>query len=151
MKPHLESLFGAAKSDGYSLMLSSGYRSYGYQVTVYNRIVGQKGQAAADRESARPGYSEHQTGLAADVAPRSGWCDLSQCFGSTPEGKWLASNAYRYGFVIRYPQGKESVTGYLYEPWHIRFVGTELSQEMHRTGQATLEEFFGISGGTEYN
>lgn len=151
MAPALESLFAGAKAAGYTLMLSSGYRSYSYQVGVYNGIVASQGQAAADQQSARPGYSEHQTGFAADVAPRSGHCDLSQCFGTTPEGEWLAANAWRYGFIIRYQADKVAVTGYEYEPWHIRYVGTDLSTEMHKTGITTLEEFFGVSGGTSYN
>lgn len=151
MAPALVSLFNGAKAAGYTLMLSSGYRSYGYQVSVYNGIVRSQGQGAADKQSARPGYSEHQTGLAADVAPRSGRCDLSQCFGNTPEGQWLAANAYKFGFIIRYTADKESVTGYEYEPWHIRYVGTDLSTEMHSKGIKTLEEFFDVSGGTSYN
>jgi D-alanyl-D-alanine carboxypeptidase len=151
MAPALVNMFDAAKNAGYALKLSSGYRSYSYQVTVYNRIVASKGQAQADTESARPGYSEHQTGLAADIAPRSGKCDLSQCFGATPEGKWLAANAYKYGFIIRYPVDKVAVTGYEYEPWHARYVGVSLSTEMHKQGIETLEEFFKVSGGTTYN
>ncbi len=151
MAPHLEQLFAAAQAAGVPLELSSGYRSYNYQVRVYGGEVKTYGQAKADSESARPGFSEHQTGLASDVAPADGTCDLSQCFGTTPAGQWLAAHAYEYGFIVRYPQGKESVTGYEYEPWHIRYVGTDLSQEMHRQGIQTLEEFFNISGGTNYN
>jgi D-alanyl-D-alanine carboxypeptidase len=151
MAPALATMFSAAHAAGHDLKLSSGYRSYNYQVTVYNRIVVSKGQSQADTESARPGYSEHQTGLAADIAPRSGKCDLSQCFGSTPEGKWLAANAYKYGFIIRYPSDKVSITGYEYEPWHVRYVGASLSAEMHKQGIETVEEFFNVSGGTRYN
>lgn len=151
MAPALEKLFAGAKAAGYTLMLSSGYRSYSYQVGVYNGIVASQGQVAADEQSARPGYSEHQTGLAADVAPSSGTCDLSQCFGTTPQGGWLAANAYKYGFIIRYPADKQSVTGYEYEPWHIRYIGTDLSMQMHNQGIETLEEFFGVSGGASYN
>jgi D-alanyl-D-alanine carboxypeptidase len=151
MAPALLSLFAAAKNAGHELKLSSGYRSYDYQVTVYNRIVAAKGQDQADKESARPGYSEHQTGLAADVAPRSGKCDLAQCFGTTPEGKWVAANAYKYGFIIRYPNDKVTITGYEYEPWHLRYVGVSLATEMHTKDTETLEEFFDVSGGTSYN
>jgi D-alanyl-D-alanine carboxypeptidase len=88
--------------------------------------------------------------LAADIAPLSRKCDLQQCFAQTPEGQWLAANAYRYGFIIRYPADKQAVTGYEYEPWHIRFVGTQLANEMHKQGVDTLEEFFTVSGGTAY-
>lgn len=150
MAPALEALFKAAAGAGNPLMLSSGYRSYDYQVTVYNSEVKAYGQAKADEESARPGYSEHQTGLAADVAPADGTCDLQQCFGTTAAGKWLAAHAYQYGFVIRYPEGKQSVTGYEYEPWHIRYVGSDLAAEMHKQGVTTLEEFFGLPAAPDY-
>ena len=151
MAPALVQLFKAAEQEGLHLMLSSTYRSYQYQVGVYNRIVAQQGQASADEQSAKPGYSEHQTGLAADIAPLSGHCDLSQCFGTTPEGQWVAAHAYEYGFIVRYPDAKHDITGYEYEPWHIRYVGTELSKEMHLQGITTLEEFFSVTGGTQYN
>lgn len=146
----MEQLFAAASKDNISLMLSSGYRSYTYQVNLYNGYVSSQGQETADTQSARPGYSEHQTGLAADVEPASKHCEVEACFGDTPEGKWVAANAYRYGFIIRYPVGKESVTGYEPEPWHIRYIGVELATEMHNHNVQTLEEFFGISGGTTY-
>ena len=146
----LQELFAAADNSGLHLLLSSGYRSYAYQVQVYNSIVRAQGQGTADEQSARPGYSEHQTGLAADVAPVSRKCDLRQCFGDTPEGMWLAANAYRYGFIVRYPSDKPAVTGYEYEPWHLRYVGADLSKQMHEQHIATLEEFFNVSGGTQY-
>jgi D-alanyl-D-alanine carboxypeptidase len=147
----LESIAKTAKSEaGLQLMLSSGYRSYSFQVNLYNRYVSQQGQASADAQSARPGYSEHQTGLAADLEPVSRTCEVEQCFGNTPEGKWLAANAYRFGFIIRYTQNKTSVTGYDYEPWHVRYVGTDLSQQMHQQGIETLEEFFGLPAAPDY-
>jgi D-alanyl-D-alanine carboxypeptidase len=108
------------------------------------------GQAEADRTSARPGYSEHQTGLAFDVEVSGGKCHLEKCLGETPDGKWVAANAYKYGFIVRYPEGKENVTGYDYEPWHLRYVGTDLASEMHTKSVQTLEEFFNISGGKNY-
>lgn len=151
MADPLVSLFAGAKQVGYNLMLSSGYRSYAYQVSVYNKIVSSEGRTTADQESARPGHSEHQTGLAADVAPTSGRCDLSQCFGNTPEGQWLAANAYKYGFIIRYPADKTAITGYEYEPWHLRYVGINLAAEMHNRGIETLEEFFGLTAAPDYN
>ena len=146
----LEAMFAAAKTQGINLMLSSGYRSYVYQVNLYNGYVQSQGQAAADTESARPGYSEHQTGLAADLEPVSRNCEVEQCFAATPEGEWLVANAYKYGFIIRYTADKVPVTGYEYEPWHVRYVGTALSNEMHKDGIETLEEFFGVSGGQSY-
>jgi D-alanyl-D-alanine carboxypeptidase len=150
MATPLQQLFDAAAAAGYHLRLTSAYRSYGYQIGVYNRIVASAGQTSADEQSARPGYSEHQTGLAADVAPLNGRCELLQCFGGTAEGQWLAKNAYIYGFIIRYPADKEAVTGYEYEPWHIRYIGTDLAAELHKTNTETLEEFFDVSGGTLY-
>ncbi len=138
----LEQLFAAAKQDGVSLMLASGYRSYNDQVSVYSNYVKTQGQAAADTFSARPGHSEHQTGLAADVEPINRKCEVEKCFGDMVEGKWLAANAYKYGFIIRYPADKTDVTGYDYEPWHIRYIGPELAAEMKSKNITTLEEFF---------
>lgn len=146
----LETMFSAAKKQGVNLMLASGYRSYTYQVGLYNSYVQSQGQAVADTQSARPGYSEHQTGLAADLEPANRVCEVDQCFASTPEGKWLSANAYKYGFIIRYAKGLDNITGYEYEPWHVRYVGTELSTEMHAKGVATLEQFFDVSGGKTY-
>ena len=146
----IEQLFAAAKQAGFNLEVVSGYRSYTYQQTVYGHYVSSSGQAAADQESARPGYSEHQTGLAVDVGVVSGTCALQVCFGATPEGQWLAANAYRYGFMLRYPADKVAVTGYEYEPWHFRYIGTDLSGELYKDHAETLEEFFGVTGGTMY-
>lgn len=151
MAPALEQMAAAAKKDGITLNLQSGYRSYNFQVNLYNSYVKSDGQAQADQESARPGYSEHQTGLAADLGGVTNpSCNVAQCFADTPEGKWLAAHAYEYGFIVRYPSDKQSVTGYEYEPWHVRYIGTDLSQEMHKQGTTTLEEFFGVSGGEAY-
>lgn len=151
MESALEQMAGAAQKDGVTINLQSGYRSYNFQVNLYNSYVKSDGQTQADQESARPGYSEHQTGLAADLGgTTSPSCNVAQCFGNTPEGKWLAAHAYEYGFIVRYPADKQSVTGYEYEPWHVRYIGTDLSQEMHKQGITTLEEFFGVSGGETY-
>lgn len=146
----IEQMFGAAKQAGVNLQVVSAYRSYSYQQTLYSGYVSEVGQAAADEESARPGYSEHQTGLSVDIGAANGVCVLEACFGSTPEGEWLAANAYKYGFLLRYPADKTTVTGYEYEPWHFRYIGTALSNEMHKEGIQTLEEFFDVSGGTAY-
>lgn len=151
MAPALESMAAGAKADGLTLTLESGYRSYNFQVNLYNSYVHSMGQATADTQSARPGYSEHQTGLASDLGgTTTPNCNVEQCFGGTPEGKWLAAHAYEYGFVIRYTTAKQDVTGYENEPWHVRYVGKDLAGEMHRTGIQTLEEFFGVSGGEAY-
>jgi len=148
--PQFEAMFAAAKHDGLQLMLASGYRSYNLQVSVYGAEVKNFGQTQADRESARPGFSEHQTGLAADIEPASRTCEVTDCFGDTAEGKWVAANAYKYGFILRYTPDKESVTGYRHESWHVRYVGTELSQHMHDTHIETLEEFFGLPAAPNY-
>lgn len=147
----LEAMFADAKKDGINLMLSSGYRSFNFQTGLYNRYVSQIGQASADTQSARPGYSEHQTGLAVDVEPASRQCEIEACFADTPEGKWVAANAYKYGFIIRYTPDKTAVTGYTYEPWHIRYVGPELATQMHQQNIETLEEFFGLPPAPTYN
>ena len=146
----LETMFAAAKRDGLDLKLSSAYRSYAYQVNLYNGYVQKQGQAVADSQSARPGYSEHQTGLAADIGPASGKCNLQQCFADTNEGKWLATNAYKYGFLIRYPNGLTPITGYTYEPWHVRYLGVELSTELHNAGVQTLEQYFELGPAADY-
>lgn len=148
--PDFEAMFAAAKQDGLDLMLASGYRSYNLQVSVYNAEVKNYGQAQADRESARPGTSEHQTGLAADVEPTSRKCEIADCFGDLPEGKWIAANAYKYGFILRYTPDKEAVTGYRHEAWHIRYVGKELAAEMRNKVVETLEEFFGLPAAPNY-
>jgi zinc D-Ala-D-Ala carboxypeptidase len=140
--PDLEKMVADAKLSGVRLMLASGYRSYGLQAVIYQQNVNSLGQAEADRVSAKPGTSEHQTGLALDMEPSSRECEIEVCFGDLPEGKWLAEHAHEYGFIIRYTKDKESVTGYSFEPWHLRYVGRELSAEMKRTNVKTLEEFF---------
>jgi D-alanyl-D-alanine carboxypeptidase len=145
----LEELFAAAKQSQLSLILASGYRSKTFQATVYANNVKQDGQAEADRSSARPGYSEHQTGLAADIGAASRKCEIEACFAETPEGKWLAAHAHEYGFVLRYPNGKESTTGYEYEPWHFRYVGKPLATEIRKTSQ-TLEQFFSLPAAPNY-
>ncbi|MBC7708354.1 M15 family metallopeptidase [Polaromonas sp.] len=143
----LEAMFAAAKEEDLSLMLSSGYRSYKYQVNLYNGYVQSQGQAVADTQSARPGFSEHQTGLAADIEPASRKCEVEDCFAETPEGQWLKTNAYKYGFILRYQNDDQSVTGYKGESWHYRYVGLKLSNELMRASVTTLEAFFGVPGG----
>ncbi|MGL5674876.1 MAG: M15 family metallopeptidase [Cellulosilyticaceae bacterium] len=135
----LESLFSAAKKDGITLAAVSGYRSYDRQAQLYNNYVKKDGQAKADTYSARPGTSEHQTGLSIDVSAPSVGYELTNRLGETKEGKWLAAHAHEHGFVIRYPKDKVSITGYIYEPWHIRYVGSELAQNLY-INKLTLEE-----------
>jgi zinc D-Ala-D-Ala carboxypeptidase len=143
----LQTMMQAATKEGLALQPLSGYRSYATQQSVYAKEVASYGQAVADTESARPGYSEHQTGWAIDIG--GGGCGIEDCFGNTAEGKWVAVNGYKYGFIIRYQPGKEEITGYRAEPWHIRYVGVELATEMQKSGQ-TLEEFFGLPAAPNY-
>jgi D-alanyl-D-alanine carboxypeptidase len=145
----LEYMVENANSDGYQLKLASGYRSYTYQVGLYNGYVNKQGQTSADASSARAGHSEHQTGLAADLEPADRQCEVELCFADTAEGRWLAENAYKYGFIIRYQKGQENLTGYEYEPWHVRFVGKELALQIHKNAQ-TLEQFFDLPNYTNY-
>lgn len=127
----------SAASAGFDLPLLSGYRSYEYQVSLYNSYVERDGQEAADRYSARPGHSEHQTGLCFDVG------SIDNDYGETNAGKWLAQHAHEYGFIIRFPEGKEHITGYMYEPWHVRFVGSEVAKEIYKQN-ITLEEYLNV-------
>ncbi len=126
-----------AKKAGLNLSICSGFRSYDYQNQLYNGYVARDGKNAADTYSARAGHSEHQTGLAMDINY------ASSAFTNTPEAKWLAANCYKYGFIIRYPKGKENITGYMYESWHVRYLGKELAKEVYDSG-LTLEEFLCI-------
>jgi LAS superfamily LD-carboxypeptidase LdcB len=128
----------AASSDGIKLWIQSGYRSYDYQVGLYDMYVRQDGKEKADTYSARPGYSEHQSGLAADIN------NPSSSFNGTKEALWLKENCYKYGFVIRFPEGEESYTGYKYESWHVRYVGKEIAQKIHDAGDISLEHYYGI-------
>jgi D-alanyl-D-alanine carboxypeptidase len=117
----LEAMAAAARADGVVLVASSAYRSYAYQVEVYGRIVREMGQAAADRESARPGYSQHQTGLALDFG------SIDDSFAETRAGRWILEHAGRFGWSLSFPQGYEEVTGYRWESWHYRYVGQDLA------------------------
>lgn len=128
----------AASRDGITLTIVSGFRSYSRQDTLYNKYVAKDGKAEADRYSARPGHSEHQSGLAMDLN------SVEDDFAYTKEAKWIAENCAHYGFIIRYPQGKEAITGYIYEPWHVRYVGVELAEKLTDAG-LTMEEYFGIT------
>ncbi|MCM1270005.1 MAG: D-alanyl-D-alanine carboxypeptidase family protein [Ruminococcus flavefaciens] len=134
---HFQALSSAAAKEGLNLWIGSGYRSYYDQEIIYNNYVASDGVEMADTYSARPGFSEHQTGLVIDCNT------IDDAFGATPESAWLAEHAHEYGFVIRYPKGKEDITGYQYEPWHIRYVGSKIATECYKRG-ICLEEYFGI-------
>ncbi|AUM94897.1 TPA: M15 family metallopeptidase [Clostridium botulinum] len=135
----LENLFQEAKNENIILLGVSGYRSYNYQVNVYNNSVYRNGQQHAYKYVAQPGSSEHQTGLAMDIVSTE-YTNLDENFVNTRAYKWLKENCYKYGFIIRYPKEKENITGYNFEPWHIRYVGTEAATEIMNKG-ITLEEY----------
>ena len=129
-----------ATAKGLNIYIASGYRSYNYQVNVYNRYVKSDGTAVADTYSSRPGNSEHQTGLCFDLNT------IEDSFQYTNEGKWVNDNCYKYGFCIRFPKGKDSATGYQYESWHLRYVGVDLATKLYNNGDwLSLEEYFGIT------
>jgi len=136
----LKLLFDGAKKDGIELAGVSGYRSESRQKTLFNNYVERDGLEAASRYSAKPGFSEHQTGLAMDVSGKDGKCAAEDCFAGTDEASWLAEHAYEYGFIVRYPESKEQVTGYKYEAWHLRYVGTDTAAAIQSAG-LTLEEY----------
>ncbi|MFF1883183.1 D-alanyl-D-alanine carboxypeptidase family protein [Pseudarthrobacter sp. NPDC058196] len=145
-----EAMFAAAARDGVAMVLASGYRSYSTQVTTYNGYVAARGQADADTASARPGHSEHQTGWAFDIGDGGGACSFQPCFADQPAATWAKANAYRFGFVVRYPWMLHPITGYYYEPWHLRFVGVEAATDMAKRGIGTLEEYFGLEAAPAY-
>ena len=133
-----------ASSLGLNLYISSGYRSYYDQKYIYNNYVSIDGKEEADTYSARAGHSEHQTGLAFDLNT------IDDSFTNTPEGKWVHDNCHKYGLILRYPKGKDNITGYMHESWHLRYVGTDLATKLYNNGNwITLEEYFGID--SKYN
>ena len=132
-----------------TLFVQSGFRSYSSQSRIHSSKVSAIGKTRGERLVARPGHSEHQTGLAVDFGAQ-GVSTLTVSFAKTKAGIWLAANAYKYGFILRYPSGKTSITGYSYEPWHFRYVGVETSTAMHNQGIATLEEFYGLPAAPKY-
>lgn len=129
---------------------NNGYRSYGLQVTTYDSHVQSQGQGQADAGSARPGHSEHQTGLALDVVACGSGCGGLDGFGGTAQSDWVAAHAWEYGFIVRYEQVGTPVTGYAPEPWHLRYVGVDLAAAYHDGGFHTLEEFFGLPAAPDY-
>ncbi|HEX7456763.1 MAG TPA: M15 family metallopeptidase [Candidatus Nanoarchaeia archaeon] len=142
----LREMAKAAKKDGVSLIVLSAYRSYWSQQATFSYWVSSAGLVAAETFSARPGHSQHQLGTTVDFTSESANLGLAEDFDASKEGKWLADNAYKYGFVLAYPKGKEHITGYMYEPWHYRYIGPENAQKMIESG-FILEEFlrkFGV-------
>jgi D-alanyl-D-alanine carboxypeptidase len=147
--PSFNAMVAAANAAGEPFTLTSSYRSYSDQVSTYAYWVNTSGKDGADTYSARPGYSEHQTGLAFDVADASKQYVLSD-FGKTSQYQWLQAHAADYGFIQRYYAGEESITGYEAEEWHYRYVGVTVAKDMQAKGIKTLEQYWGISGGDYY-
>ena len=137
-KEMFESLSQAAKEDGYNIRAMSAYRSYQYQENLYNNYVKRDGKEEADTYSARPGFSEHQTGLVVDVDTIK---TVYTSFEKTEEFQWMQDHAHEYGFILRYPKGKENITGYTYESWHYRYVGKEIATYIH-DHDITFDEYY---------
>ena len=154
----LNKMLDAVALEGLEIRMRTGFRSFDYQSSLYNSYVDKDGKKAADTYSARPGYSEHQTGLACDLGGKTEGFALSYKFGDTPEGQWVAKHAHEYGFIIRFTDGTTDekgkrqpgeITGYVFEPWHVRYVGLDHAQQIHEKG-ITLEEYLGIVDDAQY-
>jgi D-alanyl-D-alanine carboxypeptidase len=147
----LEKLFkDALAAKAGTLILQSAYRSYNYQGVVYDRQVKRLGKTAGEALAARPGYSEHQTGLAADIGAVGQGCLIQTCFAQTKAGAFLRTQGYKYGFILRYPWQKTPSTGYQYEPWHMRYVGVALATEMRKRHIKVLEDFWSLPAAPNY-
>ena len=133
-----------------TLFINSAYRSYDYQAELFKSKVKQYGMTLALLKSAKAGYSEHQTGLAVDVSVPAQGCAILECFGETKAGKWIADFSWRYGYIVRYKKDTTDITGYAYEPWHLRYIGKELAREYHEGGFRTLEDFWGMPSAPDY-
>ncbi|WP_449281787.1 M15 family metallopeptidase [Leucobacter sp.] len=146
----LQSMNAAMRAEiGRGFIITSGFRSYEYQAQLFNNYVARDGLAAAESYSARPGHSEHQTGLAVDLDDGLG-CGFQGCFGVSAAGQWLRHNAYRFGFILRYDSGQQHIVGYIYEPWHFRYVGTAVARDMHDRGYVNLETYFQLPAAPRY-
>ncbi len=145
IKADIVKMFADAKLANLDLIMNSGFRSSKLQSFYYNNYVKNSGEAAANKFSAKPGYSEHQTGLAFDISYANRKCYLEICFAETEAGMWLAAHAHEYGFILRYPNGKETITGYQFEPWHFRYVGKDVAEKIYEK-QTTYEEYLADLG-----
>lgn len=147
----LEKLFkDALAAKAGTLILQSAYRSYNYQGVIHDRQVKRLGKNAGEALAARPGFSEHQTGLAADIGAVGQGCLIQTCFAQTKAGTFLRTQGYKYGFILRYPWKRTPTTGYQYEPWHMRYVGVALATEMRKRHVGVLEDFWGLPGAPNY-
>lgn len=139
-----EAMIAEAARQGHDLWIQSGYRPYAYQAALYEKYISEYGLERAEKFSAQPGHSEHQTGYTFDLNT------ITEAFGYTPAGMWVAEHAHEYGFIVRYPKGKENITGYTWEPWHLRYLGVETATAVYESG-LTLEEFLGVKTIFEYD
>lgn len=139
----LQQLLNDGNNQGFLLSNASGFRSYQSQEQLFEQYVQRDGEAAANKYSAKPGHSEHQTGLTYDIVSENTDTNFKTSFGKTKEGQWLKDNAYKYGFIIRYPKNKTHITGYQYEPWHIRYVGKDTAKKLYNSNE-TLEEYLNL-------
>ena len=145
----LQQMYQSATAAGVPFIITSAYRDYWMQTSLFNNYAARDGVAAAETYSARPSHSEHQTGLAADLDDGSG-CAFMSCFGETATGLWLRENAPQFGFILRYDNGQQNVVGYIYEPWHFRYVGVDIATDMRAKGIVNLEEYFGLPAAPGY-
>lgn len=146
----VEELFAAfTEETGLRMRSNSAYRSFRDQQAEYKKFAQTLGESEALETTAKPGFSEHQTGLAIDIGAVDAGCDARACFAATEHSRWLQQNAWRFGFIIRYPRGQESVTGYTYEPWHLRYVGPRLAKKIHGH-YSSLEAYFGLPPAPTY-
>lgn len=147
----VQAMFDDAGSAGVPMSIVSGYRSFATQAALYDTRLRERGRSYTDAWIARPGHSEHQSGLALDIGPvGAAGCSTHTCLGNTPQGRWLAENSWRYGFIVRYQAGQETVTGYNAEPWHVRYVGVPLATDYHRDGWTSLEDYAGLPAAPTY-
>lgn len=147
----LEDMAAAMFEDGAGqLFVNSAYRTYDYQGELFLSKIEQYGEEEALLRSAKAGYSEHQTGLAVDVSVPAQGCAIMQCFGDTEGGMWIAENSWRFGYIVRYEEGTSEITGFTYEPWHLRFIGKPLAKMYHESGMNTLEEFWSLPPAPTY-
>ncbi|BDZ42611.1 hypothetical protein GCM10025865_19100 [Paraoerskovia sediminicola] len=147
----VEDLLAGVREAGMPMYARSAYRSYAEQRSTYSSWVSRLGKERADVESARAGYSEHQTGLAADLVPSTGPCRAYGCMAGTDQARWIEEHAYEYGLIVRFPEGAQDVTGYIHEPWHVRYVGKALAADMRDAGEPVLETYLGLPAAPDYD
>lgn len=145
----IDAMYQESVAAGVPFTIASGFRDYNLQVSLFARYSAEDGVAAADTYSARPGYSEHQTGLVVDITECMG-CALTYEFGDTPHGIWARDNAHRFGYIMRYKPDQDAIVGYRYEPWHFRYVGVDIATDMHNKGIGNFEEYVGLPAAPDY-